>query len=139
MSLRADLSRTDSSKKPVRDGHAPDAGQAQAARYNSTMFKIVIVALLVIFAGLQYRLWVGDGSVAQVHRVSIERDDLADQNAKDETRNNAMQAEVNDLKSGALATEGRARSEMGMVKRDETFFLTLDKKTPGQPAAPDAD
>ena len=125
MGLRADLKST-----------KPDAGQRSASRYNPSMYKIVIVALLVVFAGLQYRLWIGDGSLAEVHRVTQMQQDLAKQNAKDEARNNAMQAEVDDLKSGALATEGRARSEMGMVKRDETFFLTLDDKSDKASATP---
>lgn len=105
------------------------AGQSGSTRYNPLMVKIVIVALLVVFVGLQYRLWIGDGSLAQVHRVTKMHKTLADQNAKDQARNDAMQAEVNDLKSGALATEGRARAEMGMIKPDETFFLTLDDKS----------
>lgn len=107
-------------------GAPSGAGQSGVARYNPLMYKIVIVTLLVVFAGLQYRLWIGDGSLAQVHRVTKMQQSLADQNAKDASRNNAMQAEVTDLKSGALATEGRARAEMGMIKRNETFFLTLD-------------
>lgn len=115
MGLRADLT-----------GAGQEAGQHLAARYNPSMYKLVILALLLVFAGLQYRLWIGDGSLAQVHRVTKMQKSLAAENARDGSRNDAMQAEVNDLKSGALATEGRARSEMGMIKPDETFFLTLD-------------
>lgn len=114
-------------------GPVRSAGQGSWSRYNPDMFKLAVIALLVVFAGLQYRLWVGDGSLAQVHRIAQLSDTLHLQNAKDRTRNAAMQVQIDDLKSGALATEGRARSEMGMVKPDETFFLTLDGKS--RPAA----
>jgi cell division protein FtsB len=115
------------------EGPVRRIGQGSWSRYNPDMFKLAVIALLVVFAGLQYRLWVGDGSLAQVHRIAQLRDTLHLQNAKDRTRNAAMQVQIDDLKSGALATEGRARSEMGMVKPDETFFLTLDGKS--RPAA----
>ena len=42
-------------------------------------------------------------------------------------RNAALQAEVDDLKSGTAAVEGRARSELGMILPGETFYLTTNK------------
>ena len=48
-------------------------------------------------------------------------------------RNNALDAEVSDLKQGSAAIEERARTELGMVKKGETFFQVvapLDKETP---------
>ncbi|RJS95323.1 cell division protein FtsB [Salinisphaera sp. Q1T1-3] len=89
------------------------------------MYRVVIVVLLLVFAALQYRLWVGDGSVAEISRIDTQRDALHEANAKAEARNDAMQKEVDDLKAGEGASEGRARSEMGMVKPGETFFLTV--------------
>lgn len=109
-------------------GLAADVFRARhdvSARYNPLMYRSAIVILLVIFAGLQYRLWVGDGSWAQVHRLTQMRDNLHNRNIRNQSRNDAMQAEVNDLKSGEQATEGRARADMGMIKRDEKFFLTV--------------
>lgn len=113
------------------------AGQSTATRYNPKMYRVAVVALLVVFAGLQYRLWIGEGSFAQVHHLQSMRDELQKTNAKAEKRNDAMQAQIEDLKSGVGATEGRARVEMGMVKPGETFFLTVpDKQADGPSAAP---
>lgn len=104
---------------------ASDAGQAAATRYNRAMYRVAVIALLVILAGLQYRLWVGDGSLAQVHHLQSMNNKIERKNAQDRVRNNTMQAQIDDLKSGVRATEGRARTEMGMVKPGETFFLTV--------------
>ena len=89
------------------------------------MYRVVVIVLLMIFAGLQYRLWVGQGSLAQVHHLQTLRDQLQQSNAKAQARNDAMQAQIRDLKAGMSATEDRARSEMGMIKPGETFFMTV--------------
>ena len=71
---------------------------------------------------LQYRLWVGEGSLAEVHTL---RQEIAAQKAvleQLEKRNRALQAEVADLKQGLDAIEERARSELGMIREDETFY-----------------
>ncbi|WP_423820773.1 septum formation initiator family protein [Salinisphaera sp. SPP-AMP-43] len=103
------------------------------------MYRVAVVALLVVFAGLQYRLWIGEGSFAQVHHLQSMRDELQKTNAQAEKRNDAMQAQIEDLKSGVGATEGRARVEMGMVKPGETFFLTVpENQAAEQTPAPSA-
>ena len=107
-------------------------------RYNRFMYRVAVIALVVVLAGLQYRLWIGDGSLAQVHHLQTMHRKIAETNTRDRARNNAMQAQIDDLKSGVGATEGRARAEMGMVKPGETFFLTVpDESAPANPA-PDA-
>lgn len=97
------------------------------------MYRVAVIALLVVLAGLQYRLWIGDGSLAQVHHLQTMQSTIAQANTRDRGRNDAMQAQIDDLKSGVDATEGRARDEMGMVKPGETFFLTVpDQSAPAK-------
>ncbi len=48
------------------------------------------------------------------------------QNAHLQIRNETLAAEVNDLKSGSAAIEERARSELGMIKKDETFVQIIE-------------
>ncbi|AWN17057.1 Cell division protein DivIC (FtsB), stabilizes FtsL against RasP cleavage [Salinisphaera sp. LB1] len=111
--------------------HETYAGQPAATRYNRAMYRVAVIALVVVLAGLQYRLWIGDGSLAQVHHLQTMHQKIVRENKNDRERNNAMQARINDLKSGVGATEGRARVEMGMVKPGETFFLTVpDESAP---------
>lgn len=85
--------------------------------------KWLLLLLSVLFLGLQYRLWFGDGNLPSVWAL---QDSIAEQQASNQLlidRNAALRAEVDDLKSGTSAMEERARSELGMVKRGETFFL----------------
>ncbi|MCB1869902.1 MAG: cell division protein FtsB [Gammaproteobacteria bacterium] len=85
--------------------------------------KILIAAtLLAMLMVLQYRLWVGEGSLADVHNLRQEIDDQKQELLRLEKRNSALQAEVADLKRGLDAIEERARSELGMIKEDEVFY-----------------
>ncbi len=87
------------------------------------MMKILIAAtLLAMLMVLQYRLWVGEGSLADVHNLRQEIDDQKQELLRLEKRNSALQAEVADLKRGLDAIEERARSELGMIKEDEVFY-----------------
>lgn len=100
--------------------------------------KTLSVALVALIALIQYPLWLGKGSWFRVWEVDQQIKSQRDKNAKLQTRNNILDAEVRDLKQGLDAIEERARSEMGMIKQDEIFFQLL---TPGQsvpPAAPAA-
>lgn len=88
--------------------------------------KWVIALLVLLFVLLQYKLWVGEGSYADVRRL---RDAIAIQeaeNARLRERNAALEAEVKDLKQGVAAIEERARSELGMIKKGEAFFQTIE-------------
>jgi cell division protein FtsB len=83
----------------------------------------VLVALLAV---LQYRLWVGNGSVAEVWSLKSE---VAAQHAENRellARNRRLEAEVIDLKQGAEVIEDRARRDLGMIGRGETFFQIVD-------------
>ena len=82
----------------------------------------LFVLLVLILAGLQYRLWVGDGSLAQVQALQQQ---IAEQQAENEQlleRNRILEAEVLELKQGTETVEERARRELGMVKEGETLY-----------------
>ncbi len=55
----------------------------------------------------------------------VKKSKIQDTNELQE-RNQALVAEVVDLKEGLDAIEERARDEMGMIKTDETFFQIID-------------
>lgn len=86
------------------------------------MTRVLIGVLLVMLIVLQYRLWVGEGSLAEVHNLRQEIDEQKRELLRLESRNGALQAEVSDLKRGLEAIEERARSELGMIKEDEVFY-----------------
>jgi cell division protein FtsB len=87
-----------------------------------------IAFLVLLFFVLQYRLWVGDGSLAEVQRLRESLTVQEAENAQLRERNAGLEAEVRDLKQGLHAVEERARSELGMVKEGETFFQIIPKE-----------
>ena len=89
--------------------------------------KWISAILIVLFIGLQYRLWVGEGSFAEVARLHKAIEKQKAENEKIHERNAALDAEVQDLKQGTEAIEERARSELGMIKKDEVFFQIVDE------------
>lgn len=90
------------------------------------LFLILLVLLLV----LQYRLWVGDGSFAEVWQLHQDVERQKDENERLRERNAALDAEVKDLKQGLDAIEERAREELGMIKEDEVFYQIIEEEGP---------
>jgi cell division protein FtsB len=88
--------------------------------------RLLISILLVLFVILQYRLWVGKGSLAEVNNLKIEISQLETELAGLRERNRALQAEVDDLHNGKAAIEERARSELGMIRKGEVFYQVVD-------------
>lgn len=82
----------------------------------------LFVALVLVLAGLQYRLWVGEGSLAQVAELQREIDEQKGENERLLERNRILEAEVLELKKGMETVEERARHELGMVKEGETLY-----------------
>lgn len=90
--------------------------------------RILTALLVLILLGLQYRLWVGPGSFAEVDRL---RQRIAVQQSDNEQlalRNERLQGEVHSLKNGLSAVEARARSELGLIRRGETFYLVVEPR-----------
>ncbi|VAW73178.1 Cell division protein DivIC (FtsB), stabilizes FtsL against RasP cleavage [hydrothermal vent metagenome] len=82
--------------------------------------------LFVLLLLLQYRLWVGDGSLAEVWDLYQQVEAQREENRQLQERNQTLEAEVQDLKKGLGAIEERAREELGMIKKDETFYQIIE-------------
>ena len=80
---------------------------------------LVFAALIV---ALQYPMWLGKGGWLQVREYDRQLAEQREQNAKLKLRNDALDADVRDLKAGYEAVEERARNELGMIRHDEVFF-----------------
>lgn len=101
--------------------------------------KWLAAALLVVVVGLQYRLWLSGDGVRELARLSNAVEQQKAENEELVARNQQMIAEVADLKAGMAAIEERARSELGMIGRNETFFQVVPARartmtTPSRPA-----
>lgn len=98
--------------------------------------RLATLVLLLVLALLQYTLWLGKGGWLRIW--SLERDIAAQAERQRQLREaNAIgHADVEDLRSGLGAVEERARREIGMVRKDETFFQYPQRKR-GSTVAPD--
>lgn len=76
-----------------------------------------------MLVGLQYRLWVGAGSVADVKRLQQQVVQQQQDNDQKIQRNQKLVNEVLELRQGASTAEQFAREELGMIKKNETFYL----------------
>ncbi|MEW6648349.1 MAG: cell division protein FtsB [Pseudomonadota bacterium] len=95
------------------------------------MKRLLVAILVILLLVLQYRLWFSDGGLVKMWQLSEALEAQKQENARLLERNRALEAEVIDLKQGLQAIEERARTELGMVKKDETFFQIIDEpKTP---------
>src|SRR5690349_7176365 len=88
--------------------------------------RVLTLALAALIVLIQYPLWLGKESWLRVWEVDQQILAQRDTNRRLQARNNALEAEVRDLKIGQEAIEERARSELGMIKQDEIFFQVLE-------------
>lgn len=87
--------------------------------------RLLLVVLVIAGLGLQAELWFSD----EGYRKTIDlRAAVAEQRALNETlrnRNAALDAEVINLKQGRDAAEERARTDLGMIGKKETFYQVV--------------
>lgn len=100
------------------------------------MFRLITLVLLALLVYLQVQLWTGAGGRAQVESIATAVERQRVENAQLEARNEALEAEVVDLKEGQSAVEERARAELGMIKPGEVFYRVVDgDRMPDPPPA----
>ena len=100
--------------------------------------RILAYILIALIVALQYPMWLGKGGWLQVReydrQVALQRE----ANARLKARNDALDADVRDLKTGYEAVEERARSDLGMIKHDEVLFQLQTSATAKKPSPPPA-
>ena len=84
--------------------------------------KIVISIMGITLGFLQYQIWFGNGGVLKIKEIQQAIKKQQKINEGMEQVNNALAAQVNDLKSGSEAIEEQARNELGMIKPGEIFY-----------------
>src|ERR1700681_1507459 len=98
--------------------------------------KWLAAALALAVLLLQYRVWFSEDGVREVERLKRA---VATQRADNEQlgeRNRQLAAEVRDLKTGMDALEERARSDLGMIARNETFYQVAPARPVAATTAP---
>jgi cell division protein FtsB len=93
-------------------------------------------ALAVVVLLLQYRLWMSQDGVQELSRLEQAVQDQRHENEELVSRNARLAAEVRDLKKGFTALEERARSDLGMIASNETFYQVIPPRGADSAAPP---
>ena len=96
---------------------------------NSVQRKLrnLIIVLFLLLLSLQVALWFSNTGVANLRELKETLSEQEQENIELLQRNQTLEAEVKDLKEGLASVEERARSELGMIAEDETFFQLINK------------
>jgi len=89
------------------------------------LLTLLFITLIIL---IQYPLWFGRGGWLNVFDLQKKYQAQRAVNLELDRENDALRAEVNDLKRGTDAIEERARDELGMIKKDEVFFEVITAK-----------
>jgi cell division protein FtsB len=99
--------------------------------------RIIAGLLLVAFLALQYRLWLSPNGTRDLWRTERAIEAQTEENERLAERNRTLAAEVRDLKEGRAAIEERARTDLGMVGSNETFFQVVPPPPAGDAPPPE--
>lgn len=88
--------------------------------------RMIIIVLIAALLSLQYKLWMGDGSVFQWQALEKKHIAQEELNQNMSARNRALEADIDELKSGEQSLEEQARYELGMVKEDEQYYQFVE-------------
>lgn len=91
--------------------------------------RVFAIILFICLLLLQYRLWFGKNSIPDYIALEEEVERQRINNDKLNQRNKLLYADIDDLKIGSEAIEERARNELGMIKKGETFFRIIETKS----------
>lgn len=86
----------------------------------------LLFLLVLLLGGLQYRLWIAEGSLAEKHRLEAHVVEQTRINTELQVRNAVLEREVMELQSGNKGVEQRAREQLGLVKEGETFYQIVE-------------
>lgn len=87
--------------------------------------RLITLALAALLVLIQFPLWLGKGGWLRVADLEAQVEAVHQKNEELKARNARLDSEVRDLKEGTDAVEERARSELGMIKKNEIFIQVV--------------
>ncbi|SUZ86886.1 uncharacterized protein METZ01_LOCUS39740 [marine metagenome] len=85
--------------------------------------RLVTIILIILFLLLQVDIWIKKDGYKRKVELTEMIELQTDANKEMTIRNNQLQQETIDLRNGTEAIEEKARTEMGMIKEGEEFYL----------------
>ena len=101
------------------------------------LMRTAVAGLVAILGLLQLRLWVSEDGFRGVTQLRRQVATQRDANRELTDRNRRLEAEVADLRQGFSALEERARSDLGLIGPNESFFIYSGGPDPDIVQAPD--
>lgn len=85
---------------------------------------VITIVLSVLLGFTHYQLWFGgESNGAQLKTMQRQLGRLQSDTEQLKIQNEGLQAELDDLATGTLIIEDHARSELGMIKKDEVLVI----------------
>ncbi len=85
----------------------------------------LLIILTIAVLAMQGRLWFAEDGFRKTRQLRETVDTQRAQNEVQRERNQSLEAEVLNLKEGRDAAEERARTDLGMIGKNETFFQVI--------------
>lgn len=85
-------------------------------------FNILAILLLALLIFFQYRLWFESGGIYDMLQLKKLLMTQMNENKELKRRNEELLFQIRRFQNDQGATEARARNELGMIKKDETFY-----------------
>lgn len=87
--------------------------------------RLLVLTLFSILSLLLFSLVAGKNGVMDYTQIQKEVTVQSQNNALLRERNQALKNEIKDLRQGYDAIEERSRNELGMIKKNETFYRII--------------
>ena len=90
------------------------------------MIRFFIIILIAFFLMIQFDIWLKDDGFSRVKELEQMIDSQTEENQKLKLRNEQLEQEIEELKSGTESIEEKARTDLGMIKEGEEFYLIVE-------------
>ena len=90
------------------------------------MIRLIILILIFFFLMIQFDIWIKDDGFYRVQELEGLIENQLAENQKLKIQNEQLEREIEDLKSGTESIEEKARTDLGMIKDGEEFYLIVE-------------
>ena len=90
------------------------------------MIRFFIIILIVFFLVIQFDIWFKDDGFYRVKELEQMIGSQVEENERLKLRNEQLEREIEELKSGTESIEEKARTDLGMIKEGEEFYLIVE-------------
>ncbi|TDO96410.1 septum formation initiator family protein [Marinomonas balearica] len=89
--------------------------------------RFILIILFSLVCIVSYRLYFGDQGIKRQEELAKQIEYQERINGRLKQRNDALRAQVSDLRQGEEAVEEHVRTELQYIKEGETFYRMVEK------------